>query len=246
VGSTCPTTRDNLSTLAALDPFSRARCQGAATFTIEGRTWEAVLPVWYDIQPNWLGPWTGPGPYSVSLRKAGLVDVRLPPGLEQPPLDITVQADVHVADAASAACQRSDSDQWLPVESPEDSRLWCAVQLVMERWEPLLGPEDRPFDANSPQLHRFEPSSVCGGVNMGRVTFRIDPSRLDPVWLEATPGGQPILAWFGPDFRVAFEPDLVVVDTAGHVVARDGLPVDPEGRLAGHFLCATGSGLYID
>ena len=74
----------------------------------------------------------------------------------------------------------------------------------------------------------------------------LDPSRLDPVWLEATPGGQPILAWFGPDFRVAFEPDLVVVDTAGHVVARDGLPVDPEGRLAGHFLCATGSGLYID
>jgi hypothetical protein len=116
----------------------------------------------------------------------------------------------------------------------------------MERWEPVLGPEDRPFDTSAPQLHRFEPSNVCGGIHMGRVTFRTDPSSLDPVWLEWTPGGEPILAWFGPEFRVAFQPDLVVVDAAGQVVARDGLIVDPDGQLAGHLLCPTGRGLYID
>jgi hypothetical protein len=246
VGATCPPTRDNLSTLAALDPFSRARCQGAATFSIEGRTWDAVLPVWYDTKPNWLGPWRGSGPYSVSLHNDGLVDVRLPPGLERPPLDITIRADLHVADAASAACQRRDSTQGLPVESAEESRLWCAVQIVMERWDPLLGSEDRPFDASSPQLHRSEPSNICAGVGTGLLTFRTDPSRLDPVWLEATPGGQPILAWFGPEFRTAFEPDLVVVDAAGQVVARNDLTVDPDRLLAGHFLCMTISGLYIN
>jgi hypothetical protein len=246
VAPTCPTTRDNLSTLAALDPFNRVRCQGTATFTIEGRTGEAALPVWYDTQPNWLGPWAGSGPYSVSLRKDGLVDIRLPPGIERPPLDITIRAHVHVADAASAACRRTDAEQDLPVEAAGDSRLWCAAQLVMERWEPLLGSEDRPFDASAPQLHRFEPSNVCGGVGMDPVTFRTDPARLDPVWLEATPGGEPIMAWFGPEFRAVFQPDLVVIDADGQVVARDGLTVDPDGDLAGHFLCPTGRGLYID
>lgn len=243
----CPPTRDNLSTIAALDPFTRARCLGAAAFTVEGRTWSAALPVSYDIEPSWLGAWgRGTGSFSLKGQAGASVEVRVPPGLEPPPLDITVRAEVHLADPAAATCTRSTADQDVPVEAGADSRLWCTVQLVADRWEPVLGPEGQPFDPKTPQLHRSEPFSVCAGINMGSLTFRTDPNRLDPVWLEAIDGGQPILAWFGPEFHVAFTPDLVVVDDAGRVVARDGLTVDPDIDLAGHTLCPTGGGLHIN
>lgn len=248
VEATCPPVQDNLSTLATFDPFTRARCQGAATFTIEGRTWNATLPVWYAVEPAWLGPWrTRTQLLSLQAELRQPVDVRVPPGLETPPPDITVRADVHVADRATGTCRRIDPDQGLPAEGPADTRLWCATQVVLERWEPLLGSEDRPFDATAPQLHRFQPTGICAGVGSGPMTFHIDPTRLDPVWLEPASGGAHILAWFGPEYGVVVNsPDPVIVDGHGQVVVRDGTIVDPDKELAGHFLCYQGSGLYID
>lgn len=243
----CPPTRDNLSTIAALDPFTRVTCLGSAPFTVEGRTWRADLAVWYDVEPPWLGAW-GYGATSFSLRgPAGAsIEIRVPPGVEPPPPDITVRATLHVADPASSSCTRTGTDPGLPVESGEDSRLWCAAQVVADRWEPLLGPEGRPFDPEAPQLHRSRPGDICAGVNMGTVEFHMDPSALDPVWLEPVGGGRHILAWFGPELRVAFQPDLVVVDGSGRVVAREGMTVDPSADLAGRAVCPTGEGLYVD
>jgi hypothetical protein len=255
---TCPDEAGDLASLAGLDPFSRLRCQGAASFTLRGRSWGGVLPVWYSTQPGWFGGPNGPGPLPFSLhagaiqreRNAGeaarFLDVHVPPGLEPPPPDMTVEAVVHFADGEAATCARSDTNQMVPPEAGADSALWCATQLVVERWTPVLGPEDRPFDSSSPQLHRFQPFGFCGGVGMGPLVFHVAPSQLDPVWLERTTGGAPIVAWFGPQFRVAFAPDLVVLDGAGRVVARDGLPVNPDADLAGHHLCPTSDGVYID
>ena len=243
----CPPTRDNLSTIAALDPFTRADCLGAASFTVEARTWWADLPVWYDVEPVWLGPWRqGTTSFSLHGPAGAAVDVRVPPGLEPPPPDITVRVDLHVADPAAATCTRSNGDLDVPAEAGPDSRLWCSVQLVADRWQPLLGPEGRPFDVADPQLHRSQPSSVCAGVGSGPLTFHTDPSALDPVWLEPAGGGHPILTWFGPAFRVAFMPDLVVVDGRGRVIARDGLTIDPDVALAGHSICTTIVGVHVN
>jgi hypothetical protein len=246
VEATCPPVQDSLSSLATFDPFTRARCQGAATFTIEGRTANLALPVWYHVKPAWIGPWQSwTQLFSMHAGIGTPMDVRVPPGLQIPPSDITVRADVHVADRATGSCTRSDPNQDLPVETPTDTRLWCATQVVLERWEPLLGSEGRVFDATAPQLHRFQPSDICAGVGSGPMTFHIDPTRLDPVWLEPASGGAHIVAWFGPEYRVASTPDLVIVDGYGQIVVRDGTTVDPDKGLAGHFLCYEGSGLFI-
>jgi hypothetical protein len=242
----CPPTRDNLSTLGALDPFTRARCLGAATVTVEGRTARAYLPSAYDAQPPWLEPW-GPEPLPLSLwgLAGGAVEVHFPPGLALPPLDITVQATLHVADPASLTCTRSAGEQDGPAEAASDSRLWCAVQLVVDSWQPVLGSEGRPFDPASPQLHRSHLGGACAGVGMGTVTFHTDPNRLEPVWAEADGGARSIMVWFGPEFSVSFQPDLVVVDADGRVVVRNGLTVDTDADLAGHFLCPTMAGLFV-
>jgi len=241
----CPPTRDNLSVLSHLDPFTRARCLGAGTFTIEARTSPWSQPVWYGVEPAWLGQQPRMQTAALTGPVAEPLDIRFPPGLEQPPQDITVRVEMHVADSASASCTRNALDKDLPLEPRQDARLWCTVQLVVDRWEPILGPEDRPFDAANPQLHRANPSGACAGVDMGQVAFHTNPDRLEPVWLEPAAGGPHIHVWFGPQFRVAFTPDLVVVDAAGKVIARDGLIVNPDGNLAGHAVCPSTNGLFI-
>ncbi len=243
----CPPTRDNLSTIAALNAFTRAQCLGPAPFTVEGSTSTSRLEIAYQVKPSWLGPrLTDPPSPSLVTRPPGPVDVRVPPGLDAPPADITVRAELHVLDPASGSCTRTavpNSD--VPVESAADTRLWCAVQVVMDRWEPLLGPEGRPFDAAAPQLHRFHPGN-CELIGMGTVVFHTDPTRLDPVWADPVTGGPPLPAWFGPEFHIAFQPGLVVVDDKGEVVVSDGLILDATGRLGSHFVCATTDALYIN
>jgi hypothetical protein len=248
----CPPAPDNLSFLAWLDPFTRARCLGAASLAIQGRT---GLATWafgsgdpYDVAPAWMG-----GPADAAGSAVAVVDpvngaliLRIPPGLPKPPPDITIRASVHVADPVSGECRRVDDSGSLPPEAAADSALWCSVQLVVERWEPLLGPEARPFDATAPQLHRASAGGACLLVGMGSLRFRIDPSQLDPVWLEAPSGGPPILALFTPGFRFAFVPEPVVVDAAGVVVARDGQAFTPGDRIAGHFTCGTGWSVIFD
>jgi hypothetical protein len=245
---TCPSSRENLSALGKLDPFTLARCQGSRTFTLEGRTGVGTLPVWYEVDPNWLGPWRhGPGS-TIALRPVtrGWLEVRLPPGLEVPPTDITVRLDAHIADRDSATCRRSDPEQWMPIESAADSRLWCSVQVVVERWEPVLGSEGRPFDASDPQLHRRAMTgTACLGVGGQPLTARIDPTQLEPVWLEGSDDTR-VAIWFPRAFRFAFTPEPVVVDGSGRVVVRNGQVIDPDAGLAGHFLCYTGPSLSVD
>ena len=51
----CPPTRDNLSTIAALDAFTRARCLGATPFTVEGSTSISRLETGYGVEPRGSG-----------------------------------------------------------------------------------------------------------------------------------------------------------------------------------------------
>lgn len=242
----CPAPLDNLSTLAALDPFTRARCVGATAFTIEGTTarwWGGP----YEVTPSWLGS-RDAGSATVSLRPKtrGSLPIRIPTGLVAPPPDITVRATVHVADPEAATCRRSDSSGNMPPESAVDSELWCSVQIVLEQWTPVLGLDGLPFDPASPQIRQRDTSGgACAGVGMAPATFRIDPTQLDPVWLERDGTVVPTAVWFGLEFRFVLGPDPVIVDDTGQVVVRDGLAFDPNQALAGHFMCPTGQTLVI-
>ena len=81
---------------------------------------------------------------------------------------------------------------------------------------------------------------------MPRLTFRVDPSALDPVWLEASGYPAHVIPSFDPSFRAVYRPDLVVVDGQDQVVARDGQPLDPDGNLFGHPICPMGQVVSID
>ena len=176
------------------------------------------------------------------------MDLQLPPGLERPPTGFEIDVTAHVADPLSATCVRALGESpMVPEDDPTVGPLWCATRLVIEQWTPLLGPEDRPIDPGAPQLHRHAGASACAGVGMGPLVFHVDPTQLDPIWLE--PVGAPgvrIIPKFGPGFHVAFTPDLVVVDAGGQVVARNGTPVNPDGQLSGHAICPTTDGVYFD
>ncbi len=76
--------------------------------------------------------------------------------------------------------------------------------------------------------------------------FHIDPTKLDPVWLETNDGHGPIIASFGPGFGLRFAPDLAIFDAAGHLIARAGTPVDPDAAFAGHPVCPGGSAVSFD
>jgi hypothetical protein len=84
---------------------------------------------------------------------------------------------------------------------------------------------------------------------MGPLVFRMDPTALDPVWL--APADQPgaefrVIPNFDPTYKVVFDGALAIVDGTGRVVARDGTAVDPDGTLAGHFICPTGLVVYFN
>jgi hypothetical protein len=252
---------DGISVLAALDPYSRAACLGAASLTFTGWTWDRRLPTWYRIAPAWLGEQNGAVDSTISLSNRGPRDdqgaaafgsfeLQLPPGLERPPFEFQVEANVHVADPAGATCVRTpDESALVPLDDPRDGHLWCTTRMVIEQWTPLLGPEDRPIDPGNPQLHRHPAGNgICAGVGMGPLVFRMDPGQLDPVWLEPAGGGMQfrIIPNFGPGFRAAFTPEFVILDAADQVVARDGTPVNPDGELAGHSICPTGRAVIFD
>jgi hypothetical protein len=252
---------DGISVLGALDPFTRAGCVGAPSLTLTGWTWDRRLPTWYQIAPAWLGNQNGVVDSTISISNRGprddqgaaafgFLDLQLPPGLERPPFEFQVQATVHVADPAGATCVRTPGESALvPLDDPRDGHLWCTTRMVIEQWTPLLGPEGRPIDPGNPQLHRHAAGNgACAGVGMGPLVLRIDPSQLDPVWLQPAGAASQfrIIPNFGPGFRLVFTPELVLLDARGQVVAKDGTPVNPDGNLAGHLICPTGSAVFFD
>ncbi|HXI45205.1 MAG TPA: hypothetical protein VNH13_02795 [Candidatus Acidoferrales bacterium] len=251
----CPLVELDIPTLAGLDPFTRARCEGAPGFELDGIAWRQALPVWYDVAPSWFGGTNGAAAESIfslyagPLRATGpdesgpSLDIQVPPDMTVPPFGFKIAVKVHFGDAASAGCRRSVGAVGdVPAEPAQDGAAWCATRLVLEQWTPLLGPESRPIDARAPQLHRHAGGGnvSCAGVGMSPLTFRIDPNAIDPVWLQAAGFSGRIIPSFGPTFRAAYVPELVVLDAAGRVVARDGTPVDPDGTLLGHPICPTG------
>lgn len=250
-----------ISVLAALDPYTRATCLGAASSTFTGWTGDRRLPTWYQIAPAWLGDQNGAVDSTISLGNRGPRDdqgavafgsfeLQLPPGLDRPPFEFEVEATVHVADPAGATCLRTTGENALvPLDDPRDGHVWCTTRMVIEQWLPLLGPEDRPIDPGNPQLHRHPAGNgICAGVGMAPLVFRMDAAQLDPVWLEPAGVGSQlrIIPSFGPGFRVALTPELVILDAENQVVARDGTLVNPDGELAGHSICATGRAVLFD
>jgi hypothetical protein len=222
-----------------------------------------MLPTWYRIAPEWFGDQQVFDDSTMSIHEGQnqrfpdpgeprrFLDVQLPPGLERPPLDFQIEIKVHAADELSDDCvRRTDATTLVPPDDPNDGHLWCATRLIVEQWTPLLGPEGRSIDVSAPQLHRHPDrgaNNVCAGVGMAPLTFHMDPTRLDPVWLEAEgAGGFQIIPDFDPGFHAVFSPDLLIVDEVGRLVARNGTPVDPDGELAGHFICPTGLVVYFD
>jgi hypothetical protein len=258
----CPLGDTGIADLSVLDPFTRARCLGAASYDLEGYAGWFPLPVWYDVQPAWMGK---PQQNSATVADISLhadasiyayyadspsVDLQLPPGLPLPPYGFKIAVRFHVADQTSGSCRRSQEPSGLdvPEERAADSELWCTTRLVLEQWRPLLGPEGRPIDPSAPQLHRHPATpggAACAGVGMSALTFHVDPSALDPVWLRAAGYAGHIIASFEPSFRAIYTPELVVVDAAGRTVARDGTPLDPDGGLLGHPVCPMGDVVSI-
>lgn len=243
----CPPTRDNLSTLGALDPFTRARCLGSGAFTATGVSGRTSAFVGYDVRPEWLSGWHQRGA-SFSIRDAAVgepIDVVTDDG-NVPPPDFTIELTAHVADPAAEGCVRTPTTDSSPSETREDGVRWCQTRVVSDSWVAVLGPEGRPIDKSKPQLHRHQPLNACAGTNGGVLTFRINAAALDPVWLEHEPGGEHVVATFTDAFQPAFQPDLVIVDATGSVVARDGTQFDPDRGLAGHFTCHSATQVTFD
>jgi hypothetical protein len=174
----CPPAPDNLSFLAWLDPFTRARCLGAASLAIQGRTglatWAFGSGDLYNASPAWMG-----GPADAARSAVAVVDpvngaliLRIPPGLEKPPPpDITIRASVHVADPVSGDCRRVDDSGSLPPEAAADSALWCSVQLVVEP-----GRSTRP--PRSCIAHPGEAAACWSGwVRCGSESIRLSSTR---------------------------------------------------------------------
>jgi hypothetical protein len=258
----CPDGR-GISVLGALDPFTRARCIDVEHLELRGWTWDRMLPSWYGITPEWMGSQNGAVDSTISVNEDRrhpspngvgpfpFVELQVPPGIERPPMEFEVSASAHVADPVSRTCLRErGANIDLPVDDPQGGPLWCTTRLVLDQWFPINGPEGRPIDRQLPQLHRHPergPNSACGGVGMPPLTFHMDPAQLDPIWLEANGFPQSrIIPNFDPGFRVVVGAGLAIVDELGHLVARDGTPVDPDGALAGHFICPTGRVVYFD
>jgi hypothetical protein len=156
-------------------------------------------------------------------------------------------------DASAAGCRRTLANGGagigLPDEAPADSVTWCRQQFVVSGWEVVLGSEGRPFDPRDPQLHRRElapPAGVplgCRGVGVPPLTIRIDPSQVEPVWVE-TPGGHRSVAVFGPTFRLADNPLRVEAGNSAALV--NGDVVDPDRGKPGIAVCPGGDVVSFD
>jgi len=253
--------------IAALSPAGRVACFGAQTLRFVARSWLGGHWVPYEVEPAWLGT-PLENTRTVSLFVAGggefprppdpripWVDARVPPDVAMPPADATLLVEAQFDHPEARDCRRTrdrsgpppqPATAGLPDEPPDASRTWCRGQLVLTGWEILLGPEGRPPVAGEVQLHRTSfQGDVCAGVGLPMLRFRIDVDQPDPIWLEPQDGGLPIIPVFGPGFRTAFEPDLVVVGPRGEVVARDGTPLDPDQRLGRYAVCPGGEAVTI-
>lgn len=261
---TCPAA--DIEQIALLAPPSRARCFGQALITLEGHTWFAGNYVAYQVEPAWIGtpeasmPWVSLYDASGGLarppdERVAFLDLRIPPEVPPPPWDFHLQVTGRFNHPAAASCERvwdralragAPPRSGLPDEATEDSQLWCRSQFVVTEWEVLAGPEGRPLRAGTVQLHRttFD-GGACAGVGMPPLTFHVDPSEVDPIWLETKSGGARIVPIFGAGFSPAFVPELVVIGPDGRVAARDGLTFNPDEGLGGYAVCSEGATVTI-
>jgi hypothetical protein len=202
----------------------------------------------------------GPDPFGAgapldAARAGGGIDVRIPPTVEPPPLGMVVRFRGQFGDPSAENCTRTYRPPvnpgqvvqpgWgYPPEDPAASVEWCRDQFVAGGWEVVLGPEGRPIDLARPQLHRraVDPPpggvSACGGVGMPPLTIRIDPSKVDPVWIE-TPGGGRSLARFTRAFQLVLGDEPIVAGQNGVVIV-NGEVLDPDRGKPGLAICPGG------
>jgi hypothetical protein len=135
----------------------------------------------------------------------------------------------------------------MPVEAAADSVQRCREQFVVTSWQALLGGEGRPIDVRDPQLHRREyrvPPGMglsCAGAGMQPLTIRIDPSQVDPVWVESAFGRS--TAVFSDDFRIVLDPPRVQSSTGVTLV--NGEVLDPDRGKPGLALCPGGESVWF-
>ncbi len=262
----CPATA-TIESLAPLVQQDRLRCAGRTEITLDARTGRLPLAPLYDVDPVWYGrnqdPVTtlfnpgpirfGPGARTTPDQAGAWINARVPPNVSDLPLGVFVRVTGRFDDPSAAGCTRrirgAVPNQGPPVEAPTDSVQWCREQFVVSEWHVLLGPEGRPLDVTAPQLHRREfvvpPGMVeaCGGVGMSILTIRIDPTQVDPVWVESGPDRQPSLAVFGPEFALALDPPRIQATTGVTLV--DGEQIDPDRGKPGLAVCPGGETIWF-
>jgi hypothetical protein len=265
--ATCPA-EATIETLAPLVQQDRLRCAAGAELTIDARTGEATTAALYDVDPAWYGrnqdngtTLFDPGPARFgpdatrNPQEAGSwIDARVPPAVPPLPIGFYLRVSGHFDDPTAAGCRRAIPNavpgRGAPPEAAADSVQWCREQFVVTGWEALLGPEGRPIDPLQPQLHRrefrLEPGvqSACGGVGMQRLTVRIDPAQIDPVWVESGPNRFRSQAMFSDEFRLVLNPPRVQSTTGVTLV--DGEQLDPDAGKPGLALCPGGATIWFD
>ncbi len=265
VGPSRPCPDGKIGEIATLTPKSRADCFGDRTLRVAARSWFPGYWVAHRTDPAWLGTseeeLRSLALYEIGDAKlprppdpsAAWIDARVPPGVPMPPAGMTLLVEGQFDHPATSGCRRTfDRPGFPPTGGPPDedeaaSADWCRGQFVVASWDILLGPEDRPLVEGEVQLHHIEMTerSVCGGVGMPLMRFRMDLSEPDPVWLKAEGWSRRVIPVFGPGFRAVTAPELTVVGPRGDAIARDGTPLDPDAALGPYFVCPMGETVSI-
>ena len=261
--ATCPS-EATIDTIARLVQQDRFLCLGSTTVTFDARSGQLGRVPYYDVDPAWYGINAGPpiealyNPGAVAIGPGAILnpteasfwlEIHVPPDVPPVPLGFYVRVTGQFGHSSADGCRRAVLNGGLPAEAGADSVRWCREQFVVTGWQPLLGPEGRPVDPAAPQLHRREfrpPPGVlvgCGGVGMPPLTIRIDPSQVDPVWVESAPRRRS-LAVFSDDFRIALDPPRI--EGANGVTLVDGEIVDPDLGKPGLFICPGGDTISFD
>jgi hypothetical protein len=252
-----------IETIAPLLAPDRIRCFGSQPLEFETKTWLPASWSRYDVDPAWFGQSQDPtgaialydpkAPHRPPEPSISWIDARVAPGVEAPPFDFVVIVDGQFGHPESEGCKRTiDLEGWVPrppagsgvpPEVPADSARWCRQQFVVTGWETALGPEGRPLDPRTPQLHRspIPPPGIpvaCGGVGMPPLLVRINPARVDPVWIEAGAATN-VLPFFGPEFRLELDGEPRVTAPNGVTIV-DGDVIDPDRGRTGLNVCPGG------
>ncbi len=264
----CPT-EATIRSLAPLTPPDRLACAGSTRLTFEARTWLPGTVATYDVDPAWYGTnldaagttslfdpgpiGFGPGATVTPDQAGSWIDARLPPDVPRLPVGVLLRVTGQFDDPTAATCHRTlpngFASMGLPVEAAEDSVSWCRRQFVVDEWQPVLGSEGRPFDPADPQLHRNEfvpppgAAMACGGVGMPPLTIRIDPTQVEPVWIEL-PTGRRSVARFSSAFRLLPNPTRVQATDGATLVDREVL--DPDRGKPGIVICPEGDVVEFD